>query len=56
MVRSRNEGVIELQPLETNLDVILSRSQESLYSVQTCLESIEDDRSIYKNLLIDYFV
>lgn len=46
MNRNNREAIPLKQtpPLETNLDIVLSRSLESLYSVQTVLESI-DERS-----------
>lgn len=45
MFKNINQGPIQLQPLETNLDHEVSKSQESIYSVESYLYSIED-RSI----------
>lgn len=45
MYNNRPRNAIQLQLLETNLDNALSQSQESIYSVQTYLESV-DERSI----------
>lgn len=49
MYNNSPRNAIQLQPLETNLDNAFSRSQESIYSVQTYLESI-DEKSILNSL------
>lgn len=42
----------QLRPvLETNLDSVFSESRESLQSVQTYLESIDDERGIEHDIL-----
>lgn len=55
MYSYQTRDAIQLQPLETNLDNSLSRSQESIYSVQTYLESI-DEKSIYFNISVIVFI
>ncbi|KAJ8970533.1 hypothetical protein NQ314_001173 [Rhamnusium bicolor] len=46
-----NKYKIPLRPLETNLDNDLSRSKESIYSAQTFLESLNDDRGCCERCL-----
>lgn len=55
MSRNKNYDVVQLQPLETNLDYNISRSQESIYSVETYLESI-DGRSNEWTIIIFVFL